>query len=132
MAGKLPLVELTLLGFELCGNYRMLPDDTRSEAASDGSQRPPEQDFRKAKPFTSVAKLGTYVARMPGVKGHKRAVQALRHITDNSASPMESILELRKTAELLAKLLGKPLRGLDKGFATRQQQLHQQLLGNRH
>lgn len=79
LAASLPLPELVLVGLELCGKYALEP----------GSER----GFRdRQKPLTTVASLERYVAGAEGLRGAKRARQALRFLADGSASPMESIV----------------------------------------
>lgn len=75
MATVLPLIELIMLAFELCGTY-----DVR------------EGDVRECQPLTTVAKLTAFVDKMQGVKGRKRALAALRHAADGAASPRETAL----------------------------------------
>ncbi len=85
MAGELSLVDLIVLGYELCGTYRL-------ENAAQS-----EQGFRNDEPLTSVAKLRSYVAKIVNQKGRKKALRALQYIADNSASPMETILTMLLT-----------------------------------
>ena len=85
MASELSFVELVLLGFELCGSYRL---DRTSEL---------ERGFRDDQPLTSTAKLASYLAKAKGLKGCVNAQKALRYIADNSASPMESNLTILLT-----------------------------------
>jgi len=80
MASELSLIKLIMLGFELCGTYRLDPV---------GEQ---ERGFRDDQPLTTVTKLDSYVARTAGLKGRTNARRALRYIADNSASPMETAL----------------------------------------
>lgn len=81
MATVLPVVELILLGFELCGTYALDPDDP--------------QGFRnRERALTTVAALNRFVAKMEGMHGCKRAKRALRFVIDGSASPMESVLAM--------------------------------------
>lgn len=82
MASELSLVELMMLGYELCGNYRL---NKTSE---------PEGGFHKGRALTSVAALDSFVEKARGLKGRTNARKALRFITDGSASPMESALTL--------------------------------------
>ena len=85
MASELSLIKLIMLGFELCGTYRLDPANE------------PERGFRDDQPLTSVAKLDTYVAKATGLKGRTKARRALRYIADNSASPMETALAMLLT-----------------------------------
>jgi hypothetical protein len=85
MATELSFVELMMLGYELCGSYRI---DKMSE---------PERGFRRDLPLTSVAALKSYLGRATGLKGCKNARRALPFITDGSASPMETALTLLLT-----------------------------------
>jgi len=85
MSKELSLIQLVMLGYELCGSYRM---DSESWSG---------QGFRGDKPLTTVAKLDSYVARLEGLKGIKNARRALRFIADGSASPMETALTMLLT-----------------------------------
>ena len=80
MASELSLVKLIELGFELCGSYS-LPGPV-----------PDEEGAYKRPPLTSTKKLAAFVAQMEGAHGVRKATQALRYITDGSASPMETVL----------------------------------------
>ncbi|MDR2035386.1 MAG: hypothetical protein LBP91_01740 [Coriobacteriales bacterium] len=82
MASELSLIELIVLGYELCGGYRL-------DCAEDS-----EQGFCSARPLTNAARLGSYIAKAVSHKGRTNAGKALRHIADNSASPMETALAL--------------------------------------
>ena len=73
MANCLSMVELIMLGFELCGTYDV----------SDG-------DVRECQPLTSVAKLSAFADKMHGVNGRKNALTALKQVVDGSASPRET------------------------------------------
>lgn len=78
MAAELDLLDLVLLGFRLCGDYR--PSDLR---------------FRTGNlPLTSPEALKEYVESHPGCKGSKRARQALRYVIAGSNSTMESRLTI--------------------------------------
>lgn len=87
MANELPFIKLIELGFELCGSYSL------SETSySDKEKRVAEKVPYGRSPLTSTKKLQAFVDRMAGVRGRRPALRALRYITDNSASPMETIL----------------------------------------
>lgn len=88
LADQLPLVILIELGYELCGAYS-LPAANKTD--------PPERGFYYRRPLTSTDKLDAFIAEMAGVKGHKKAVRALRYILDGSASPMETKLSILLT-----------------------------------
>lgn len=75
MANDLSMVELIMLGFELCGTYDV----------SDG-------DVRECQPLTSVSKLSAFAEKMHGVNGRKNALVALKQVVDGSASPRETAL----------------------------------------
>ena len=78
MASQLDLIDLVLLGFRLCGDYR-----------------PSELRFRTGDlPLTSPKALSKYVEDHPGCKGVKRARQALRYVLAGSNSTMESRLTI--------------------------------------
>ena len=79
MAGRLTLVQLMLLGFELCGTYAVV-------------EQGPAQ--RREAPLTSVDKLRSFVEAAAGAPGRAKALRALRYVRDGAASPMESALTL--------------------------------------
>ena len=85
MASLLPLAGLILLGYELCGTYSI---------PAAGDQNVPERGFNIRKPLTNTKRLGAFLDRMPGVKGHKKAVRALYYVLEGSASPMETKLSI--------------------------------------
>jgi len=82
MAGEMSLIQLVMLGYEICGSYRL------DSEASTG------RGFRDDVPLTSVNALKSFVAKLKGYKGIKNARRALRFIADGSASPMETILAM--------------------------------------
>ena len=82
MAGELSLVDIVTLGFELCGRYRLDKESAEGKG------------FREDLPLTGVGSLGSYIARISGLKGGKNALRALRFIADGAASPMETILTM--------------------------------------
>lgn len=82
MAGKLPLVPLVELGFELCGGYARTADD---------------RGFADAKPLTSTKRLGEYVAGCEGMYGAGKARRAVVYVADGAASPMEAAVAMLLT-----------------------------------
>ncbi|MDR2036038.1 MAG: hypothetical protein LBP91_05150 [Coriobacteriales bacterium] len=85
IASLLSLEELIMLGFELCGSYRI------------GNRKEPSKGFREDSPLTSVAKLKGYLIRAPRIKGKVLACQALQFIANHSASPRETVLAMLLT-----------------------------------
>ena len=85
MAGVLTLVQLIMLGYELCGTYS-LPNPNDMQV--------PVSGFYKRPALTSKKKLEAFLARLPNVIGHKKALRALHYILDGSASPMETNLTM--------------------------------------
>jgi very-short-patch-repair endonuclease len=83
MATKLPLPKLIRLGYELCGAYCLIPNDTEENEL-----------VRYDNPLTNTARLSTFLAKMKGTNGHGRAVRALGYCANNSYSPMETILTI--------------------------------------
>lgn len=75
MANSLSMVELIMLGFELCGTFDV----------NNG-------DVRECQPLTSAAKLWAFADKMHGVNGRKNALAALKQVVDGSASPRETAL----------------------------------------
>ena len=82
MAKTVSLIRLIVLGFELCGTYRL------------GEAKDPSQGMREAKPLTSTVKLAAYLAKAGASPGIKNALQALKYVGDGSASPMETVLTM--------------------------------------
>jgi len=101
MASELSLAELIMLGFELCGTYRI---DKISE---------PDKGFRNDLPLTNSAKLDSFIDRAIGHAGTKRARKALRYITDGSASPMETVLTMLLTLPYRLGGYGFPMPSLN-------------------
>ena len=104
LADELPLVKLIELGYELCGTYSMpataaqdgklvLPARDSGEQL-DGKPISPKNGFSARPPLTGTKKLAAFLARMPGVKGHQKAMRALSYISDGAASPMETKLAI--------------------------------------
>ncbi|MDR3315902.1 MAG: hypothetical protein LBS98_05450 [Coriobacteriales bacterium] len=85
MAGDMPLLKLIELGFELCGTYSM-PAGADDEAVG--------ATMQLDAPLTTVAKLQSLALKMEGTHGRKNALQALRYVVENSASPMETLLAM--------------------------------------
>lgn len=77
MAQSLSLIQLIRLGFELCGTYSI---DENSNMTS------------RKDSLTSVIKLKVLVESATYISGSEKALQALRYIQNNSASPMETKL----------------------------------------
>lgn len=94
MARALSLHELIQLGFELCGTYAPPAPDT-------------EYLRTRTTPLTTVERMASLVALLPGAAGHKRAMRALEFVRDNARSPMETVS---------AMLLGLPRRIGGKGL----------------
>jgi len=88
LADHLPLIKLIELGYELCGMYSQ-------PATNDPS--PSERGFYNRQPLINAEKLEAFIASMPGVKGHKKALRALRYILNDAASPMETKLSILLT-----------------------------------
>jgi very-short-patch-repair endonuclease len=85
MANELSLEKTIMLGFEFCGSYRL------------GNREDESRGFRDDLPLTSVAKLKAYIEKVPSIKGKAQASRALQFVSDNSASPMETILTMLLT-----------------------------------
>ncbi|MCL2826466.1 MAG: hypothetical protein FWD72_03580 [Eggerthellaceae bacterium] len=92
MASEIPLIKLIELGYELCGIYSL---------PTAGDPEPPERGFYKRKPLTSTKKLDAFIAGMPGSRGRKKALRALRFIANGAASPMETKLSILLTLPYL-------------------------------
>jgi very-short-patch-repair endonuclease len=93
MAKDLSLHALIELGYELCGTY----DVARRSVVTEEGIAEGSPGIRSCDPLTTVAKLRLFVAQKAGLNGHQKAVRALRYIADNSASPMETVLNMMLT-----------------------------------
>ncbi|MCI8469861.1 MAG: hypothetical protein HFJ75_10375 [Eggerthellaceae bacterium] len=78
-ARDVDLLDLALLGFELCGTYRL---------RADGS------GFASADPLTTPRLIARCADRSSGVTGVKTLRAAARHVLPAAASPMEAALVL--------------------------------------
>lgn len=83
MAGSLSQLDLTLLGYALCGEY--IPATI-------------EKGFISHKPITSVERVQRYLSRVPNhAYGLRKAKRAIAQVIDGSRSPMETRLALLLT-----------------------------------
>lgn len=86
MAKYLNIVQLMMLGLELCGSYSI------NNLAADGF-------IYNIKPITNYHKLSSYVNsfynKNNNYPGIRKAIKALNYILDNSASPKESDLIIK-------------------------------------
>ena len=89
MADKYVLLGLIELGYELCGSYSM-----PAAKSITGDSRAPVNGFFNRRPLTSTKRLAAFLSRMPGAKGHQKAIRAMQYILDGSASPMETKLSM--------------------------------------
>jgi len=108
MASILPLVKLVELGYELCGSYSL--------PANAGEALKPHflgRGFSIGQPLTCRKRLDTFIARMPGFRGRKKAMHALGFIAENSASPMETKLTMLLTFPFMLGGYGFPLPELN-------------------
>lgn len=76
MAAHADVVKLAVLGMELCGTYRLREDRTAFGVPQ----------------LTTVRRIESYLSRMVGAQGARKAREALRFVTDNSGSPRETVL----------------------------------------
>ena len=81
MAQAMPLINLVLLGCELCGSFGRDPLDPH-----DGDV------VYWIDPVTSVEKLRSFVRSCKFVRGLARAEEALGYVMDNAWSPMEALV----------------------------------------
>ena len=88
MARYLSLEQLVHYGMMLCGIYFRTPISIGKSGNEQGTKRRIGQ--RTA--LTSLEDLNAYVLSAPHLFGTRKAKKALRHIIDNSRSPMESSL----------------------------------------
>lgn len=79
MATRLDLIELILLGMELCGTYAPCPYADR---------------FDERPAITTQYRLLSFCKRVKGMHGAAKAMQALKFVVDGSNSPAETSLVL--------------------------------------
>lgn len=79
-SARLSPIDLVLLCCESCGRY------VRDSSHPKG--------FYKRPAITSLAKIGSFVEKLEGVKGAKKLRRAFRYAFDNSYSPMETAVAL--------------------------------------
>jgi len=108
MAAIYPLAKLIALGFEVCGSYS-LPGNV----LEGGDRGDSIQTIYDLPPLTSTKKLIAFSSRMEGWIGHNQALKALRFITDNSASPMETVLAMLLTLPYRLGGYGLPMPELN-------------------
>ena len=75
MAQQLSIAQLVELGINLCGSYFV---NTKSG------------DLPERAPITTPLKIAKYIERVSGMKGTKKARQALKWVVPGSRSPMET------------------------------------------
>ena len=80
MAGQLSFTRLIKLAYEFCGTYVLNPESPKG--------------FDVCEPLTTVAKLLSFLRKMKGVHGIKRALRVLKYTKDQAASPMETVVTL--------------------------------------
>lgn len=113
MACYLTKVDLAVLGYELCGRYRMCGSAYSFDvcvlrdafglvlggiddpSGFDSLHRHSDGFAPISRPLSSVSRLRRYLDRAEGAPGIGKAKWALNHVIDSSASPMESLLALR-------------------------------------
>lgn len=74
-----PFLTLMEIGYELCGSYTILPD---------------ESTFVQCEPATNHNHLAKEIRALRGMRGREIATRALQFVADNSASPMETKLTM--------------------------------------
>lgn len=79
-AVRLPLPLLVQMGFELCGGYRIYPDNPRG--------------FAESKPVATPLQLVRFVEAMGNAKGSRQLARALSYVCEGSRSPMETVIVL--------------------------------------
>lgn len=89
MSAQTDLLSLVRIGFELTGSFAMNKNDMRG--------------FSNCKPLTATKEMAHFLDHAKGLRGSVRAKQALRHILDGAASPMEAEMAMLLT---LPKRLG--------------------------
>ena len=81
LAQSLDLAQLVAYGYELCGTY--------------GFDETAERGIRVRKmPLITKSQLSHYIDSAQGMRGCKRAREALRYIVEGSASPMETVCSI--------------------------------------
>jgi len=96
MAKILSLEKLIALGLELCGTYALPVAIRNSDQGGNQPDYVTKTQYNR-KPLTTIRKLTSCVMRFTEMDGRKKALAALRYITDGSASPMETNLVMLLT-----------------------------------
>ncbi|MCH3967974.1 MAG: hypothetical protein PHR15_00220 [Atopobiaceae bacterium] len=86
MAEVLSLPALVELMDEFCGTYRPRMADEPHDGEKD--------TLVQRDPLTSRARIADFLDSCPGLRGNRRARQALAHVVDGSASPKEAQAEM--------------------------------------
>lgn len=87
------------LGMELCGTYsHLIPGDestsTFTHIANEYGPLESAWNNKRIMPATSAAELRAYLVVATSLRGRTLALEAVRYLLDNSASPCETILGL--------------------------------------
>jgi very-short-patch-repair endonuclease len=108
LARKLTLIETIQLGFELCGSY-CLPAITHHA----GLKTPASNCQYSLPELTNVRKLSVFIGCVKSEKGSGQAFNALKYVTNNSGSPMETILVMLLTLPYRLGGYGLPMPELN-------------------
>ncbi len=87
LAGHLSLVQLIMVGMELCGHYRLAGAETSTLLHSCNT-------LYNQRPHTTLHRLEGYLANAGGFPGVTSARRAARYVAPFSASPMETVVFL--------------------------------------
>lgn len=87
LAGYLSVVELVMVGMELCGYYRLAGGTTSQLLQSN-------RTLYSRHPLTTIARLKLFLENMKGFPGASDAMRACKYLEQGSASPMETALYL--------------------------------------
>lgn len=93
-AARLDFPNTVLLGFEFCGRYSVPP--IRNLSLLEHQDQTAAEDFRNRgffnrPPISSVERLSAFLAKTKRLHGKKNVLDAIPHILNESASPMESV-----------------------------------------
>lgn len=83
LAARLPLIDLIVLGFELCGFYA---------AQATGFPK-----MIRRRPLTTTNRIRKFLETQPGAVGIRNALRAINYVLDGSASPAETTLAILLT-----------------------------------
>lgn len=101
MATRCDLIELLEIGYELCGDYSLIPNGARSQGISPQNPNllnPRCGTFHSTllarEALTTGRRIRSYLETLGRCNGKEKALVAMQYLLDGSASPMETKMAL--------------------------------------